>query len=95
MKKAAWLILLAVSLLFAADCVVSYPNFGPPPPREEVYLGRPSPGYVWISGYWGWSRGHYYWVPGHWAKVRLGRTWVNGRWELRGGRWVYLRGYWR
>jgi hypothetical protein len=93
MKKAAWLILSSVILLFVADCAVSYPRFGPPPPREEVYVGQP--GYVWINGYWAWSGGHYYWVRGHWARVRPGRAWVNGHWELMGTRWVYVRGYWR
>ena len=39
----------------------------PPPPRVEVIGKPPSPGYVWMDGYWNWVGGRHEWVPGHWA----------------------------
>jgi len=95
MKNATLLILLAIILMMTADCIVSYPRFGPPPLRSEALIGNPGPGYTWINGYWGWSGGNYAWHRGYWARVRPGRAWVSGRWELRGNRWVWYNGYWR
>jgi hypothetical protein len=95
MKKAALLVLLGLISVFVADCVIGYPNMGPPPPREERMTGQRGPGYVWISGYWSWTGGGYSWRSGHWAKAKGGRNWAPGRWEQKGKKWVWRGGQWR
>ena len=49
----------------------------PPPTRVEVIGDAPSPGYVWIGGYWNWVGGRHEWVPGRWAPGRPGHHWVT------------------
>ncbi len=95
MKKAAWLILLGTLTFVFADCIASYPTFGPPALQNEAYIGGPRPGYFWVGGYWAWGHGQYYWVRGHWERHRLGRTYVPGTWERHGERYRYHKGYWR
>ncbi len=95
MKKAFLVVILGLVSMLLTDCLVSYPTFGPPGLRAEVMVGRPGPGYVWISGYWGWGSGRYHWVPGHWVRERRGHSWVDGRWEPQGRRWVWRKGHWR
>lgn len=95
MKKTALLALLGILAVLSADCFVGYPRVGPPALRAEIRVGPPGPGYVWISGYWGWGGGGYHWHSGHWARARHGRAWVDGRWERHGRRWVWRRGHWR
>ena len=70
----------------------------PPPPRAMGVVGyAPGPGYVWIDGYWDWRGNRYnYWVPGRWERPpRRGAAWVGPHWDRRGGRHVWVRGYWR
>jgi hypothetical protein len=95
MKKAALWALVGVVTVLAADCIVSYPTFGPPPLREEAIIVAPGPGFIWVGGYWRWSGGNYSWVSGHWARARAGSRWEAGRWERRGHRWVWRKGRWR
>ena len=101
MKKAALVVLLGLISVFVADCMLTYPHMGPPPPREERMAGQPGPGYIWISGYWWWSGGQYAWRSGHWARAKGGKTWVPGRWEPRGQKgqkgqkWVWRSGHWK
>jgi len=95
MKKVAFVTILGILSLLLADCLVSYPNYGPPGLRAEVRIAPPGPGYVWIGGYWGWGGGGYHWHSGHWARARHGRAWVEGRWEQHGRRWAWHRGHWR
>ena len=49
MRKAALLVLMGVISVLLADCIVSYPTFGPPELRAEVTVGGPRPGYIWIG----------------------------------------------
>ena len=53
----------------------------PPPPREEVQVAPPSPGYVWVTGYWTWEGNTWVWVAGRWEQPpeRMA-TWVPGQW---------------
>jgi hypothetical protein len=95
MKRFSLLILLGFVLLIATDCIVSYPTMAPPALRAEVMVGRPGPGYFWMSGYWAWGGGGYYWVKSHWARTQRGKVWIDGRWEQSGGHWVWTKGYWR
>jgi hypothetical protein len=95
MRKIAWTLIVAMTLVYFAGCVVAHPNTAPPPLKREVVKPKPGPNHVWISGHWKWSGGRYVWVTGHWTKARKGHAWVPGRWEKRGPRWVYVKGHWR
>ncbi|HVW68144.1 MAG TPA: YXWGXW repeat-containing protein [Steroidobacteraceae bacterium] len=96
---------VVVGLCAALSACVVYPARGyyvggpvavaPPPPRAEVIGVAPSPGYVWIGGYWGWEGGQHVWHGGHWDPPHPGyrwepHHWVHQRdgWHLSGGRWV-------
>ena len=66
----------------------------PPAPQVEVYGVAPSPGWIWISGYWRWGGARYAWSPGYWSAPHPGYRWVPHRWvphangwRLDGGRW--------
>lgn len=66
----------------------------PPAPMVEPVGVAPYPGYIWISGFWGWGGGRYVWHGGHWAPPRPGYRWVPHRWVHQpdgwhgeGGRW--------
>ena len=83
---------LAMAIALAACVVV--PDQGhyaggvvmvaPPVPRVEVVGVAPSPGYVWIGGYWNWVGGRHEWVAGRWAP---GQTGISlGRSRLGAGR---------
>jgi hypothetical protein len=95
MKKVTLLVILGMVTFMLADCIASYPTFGPPGGRGEVVIRSPGPGYIWIAGYWGWGGGRYYWVPGRWVRGRRGQNWVDGRWEQQGKRYVWRKGHWR
>ena len=61
----------------------------PPPPREEVIVAAPGPGYAWIGGHWAWHHG-WVWVRGHWDR-RAGYSWAPGHWDRRGdGSYVWI-----
>jgi hypothetical protein len=66
-----------------------------PPPQVIVEAEPPPrPGFVWISGYWGWHGHRHYWYPGHWESHRPGYVWVGPRWVEHGHRWHFYRGHW-
>jgi hypothetical protein len=70
---------------------------GPPPPVlvEEV-VPAPGPEYVWVAGAWVWHRHHWEWVRGHWVlPPNRGAVWIEGRWDHRGGRVIWVDGFWR
>jgi hypothetical protein len=66
----------------------------PPPARVEVVGVAPTPGYVWVGGYWGWVGGRHEWVPGHWVEGRPGRHWVPHAWIREGDGWRLRPGHW-
>lgn len=66
----------------------------PPPPRVEVYDVPPTPGFVWIGGYWNWVGDRHEWVAGHWQAPRPGRHWVAHQWVRKGDGWHMQRGHW-
>ena len=66
----------------------------PPAPRVEVVGVAPSPGYVWIGGYWNWVGGRHEWVPGRWAAGRPGYHWVAHSWVRAGDGWRMHAGHW-
>ena len=68
----------------------------PPAPRHEVIPERPSPGHLWIAGHWAWHDNRQLWVRGRWElPPREGAVYVQARWESRGGRFVFVDGFWR
>ena len=66
----------------------------PPPVREEYYGVAPTPGYIWMGGYWNWVGGRHEWVGGHWAPPRPGYRWETHRWEREGTAWRLRPGHW-
>ena len=70
----------------------------PPPARREVVVAKPARGHVWVAGHYVWKPGRrsYVWVAGKWTRPpRAGAVWVAPRYERRGGRTVYVAGYWK
>ncbi len=99
-----WLKTTVFSVLFAgmavSGCVVvpdqrhyagGVVMLAPPAPRVEIIGAAPTPGYVWLGGYWAWVNGRHEWVAGHWSAPRPGRHWVAHAWVRQGDGW-YLRG---
>jgi hypothetical protein len=66
----------------------------PPAPQVEVVGAPPTPGWVWIGGYWGWVGDRHEWVPGHWVAPRPGRHWVPHQWVRQGDGWRLRPGRW-
>ncbi|HXP66961.1 MAG TPA: YXWGXW repeat-containing protein [Steroidobacteraceae bacterium] len=66
----------------------------PPAPRVEVIGVAPSPGYVWIGGYWNWVGGRHVWVPGRWDRGRPGYHWEAHAWVREGDGWRMRPGRW-
>lgn len=96
MKKMLSIALLGVALAVGSANAQVYVRIGPPPPRREVVVARPGPGYVWVKGYHRWDGNQYAWVPGAWvAPPRPHAVWVDGRWVHRRQGWVWIEGRWR
>ena len=71
-------------------------SVGIPPPALPVYVQPPcpSPGYIWMPGYWAWDDG-YYWVPGTWVLApAVGLLWTPGYWGWAEGAYLWHAGYW-
>jgi hypothetical protein len=68
----------------------------PPAPVYETVGIAPGPGFIWIGGYYHWSGAGWVWYRGHYARPpHPGAAWIRARYEVRGGRRVYIAGYWR
>lgn len=99
---------VSTALMGAAPLLISAPahaglsigigvsvNIAPPvlPVYEQPPL--PSPGYIWVPGYWAWADGGYYWVPGTWVlPPAVGLLWTPGYWGWGDGVYVFHEGYW-
>lgn len=66
----------------------------PPSPRVEVIGTAPTPGYVWVGGYWDWVGGRHEWVAGHWVSPNPGHHWVAHQWVRQGDGWRLKPGHW-
>ena len=76
----------------AGEIVVS--DAPPEPIIEEVQVA-PDPSMIWIGGVWAWH-GRWVWEPGRFERrPHPGAMWVPHRYVYRGGRHVWVRGYWR
>lgn len=95
MKRFFCIGLFALSLTAVAGADV-FVRFGPPPPRREVVVVRPSPRHVWVPGYYRYQGNRYAWTSGRWmAPPRARAVWVPGYWAPRRGGYVWVGGYWR
>jgi len=66
----------------------------PPAPIVEEYGVAPTPGYVWLGGYWNWVGGRHVWIGGHWDRPHPGYRWEPHRWERVNGGWRLREGHW-
>ncbi|WP_077033756.1 YXWGXW repeat-containing protein [Pelomonas sp. KK5] len=66
----------------------------PPAPQVEYYGAPPTPGYIWLGGYWNWVGGRHVWVGGHWEAPRAGYHWVPHAWVHAGNGWRMEPGRW-
>ncbi|HEY6824899.1 MAG TPA: hypothetical protein VI195_10695 [Steroidobacteraceae bacterium] len=92
--------LLAAALLLIARTatgaqVAITVNVAPPalPVYEQPPL--PSPGYLWVPGYWSWGPEGYFWVPGTWVlPPDPDLVWTPGYWAFSDDAYVWNPGYW-
>jgi hypothetical protein len=67
----------------------------PPPIPVYVQPPIPSPGYLWVPGYWAWEEDDYFWVPGTWVlPPTVGYLWTPGYWYWGDGSYLWRAGYW-
>jgi WXXGXW repeat (2 copies) len=66
----------------------------PPAPQYETIGVAPYPGWIWISGYWGWKLNRHVWIGGRWDAPRHGHRWVPPQWHQHGGGWRQAPGRW-
>jgi len=94
---------LAVALLLGGEAIAPSPaqaavdivvGVAPPAPIVEQVGPPPTPGYVWLGGYWNWVGGRHVWVPGHWSEPRPGYRWVDHRWEHGRDGYHFHEGHW-
>ena len=91
---AFFLLLLMAGGLASAQI---YVTVGTPPPPLPVYAQPPcpSPGYVWMPGYWSYGPYGYYWVPGTWVMApQPGYYWTPGYWGYQNDAYQWYPGYW-
>ena len=66
----------------------------PPPVRVEEYGPPPSPGYIWLGGYWRWEGGRHVWVAGHYERPHPHERWVPHHWVHERDGWFLAEGHW-
>jgi WXXGXW repeat (2 copies) len=95
-----WLLLAIVVLSLSG---ASFPqvaitvSFGPPALPVYAQPLCPSPGYMWVPGYWAYDPnfGDYYWVPGTWVLApETGLLWTPPWWGWENGVYLFHAGYW-
>jgi len=102
-SRAGWIVGLVLSMT-TAGCVVvpdqrhyagGVVMVAPPAARIEVISEPPTPGFVWLGGYWNWVGDRYEWAPGHWEARHPGRHWVTHQWVRQGDGWRMKPGHWQ
>ncbi|MBV8070603.1 MAG: YXWGXW repeat-containing protein [Acidobacteriaceae bacterium] len=88
--------LLGLALAVGSANAQVYVRTAPPPPRKDVIVVRPGPGYVWQAGYYRWDGRVYVWVPGRWLRPPQAyyHSWVPGYWKQTPRGWVWVQGHW-
>ncbi len=96
MKKMLPTALLGLALAVGSANAQVYVRIGPPPPRHEVIVTRPSPRHVWVAGYHRWDGRAYVWVPGAWTvpPQPYYHRWVAGHWRETPHGWIWVEGHW-
>lgn len=72
-------------------------SFAPPPLPVYTQPPCPSPGFIWIPGYWAYAADNedYYWLPGTWVLAPSpGLLWTPGYWAEVDGGYAWNEGYW-
>jgi hypothetical protein len=70
-------------------------NIAPPPLPVYEQPPLPSPGYLWVPGYWGYGPEGYFWVPGTWVlPPDPDLVWTPGYWGWSDGAYLWNAGYW-
>lgn len=96
MRRLLTLPILLGGLALTACAQPRYYARVPPPPVREVYGVAPSPGVVWVPGYYTYGRNAYTWVPGRWVRPPRPRSvWVPGYWRQHRGNYHFVPGRWR
>ena len=88
---------LFIGLPVASSSAYVSISVGIAPPALPYYVqpACPTPGYIWVPGYWAYADFGYYWVPGVWvAPPRVGLYWTPGYWGYNGGSYMFNSGYW-
>lgn len=68
-------------------------------PPMQLVEQVPSPlneNFIWIPGYWEWSKKYddFVWVSGVWRQPPPQHVWIEGSWKHRAGGWVRIQGFW-
>src|SRR5882757_9058036 len=92
----AAVLLAALPLMSSASVLIGVSvNIAPPVLPVYVQPPCPSPGYIWIPGYWAWADEGYYWIPGTWALApSVGLLWTPGYWGWENEVYLWHGGYW-
>lgn len=89
-------VLLAAAIASPGSAQVSV-YIGTPPPAV-VYEDPgppPTPGFVWIDGYWAPSGRHYRWIRGHWERPPYeGAYWTHPHYDHYHEGWQMHEGHW-
>ena len=96
MNKIVSTALLGIALAIGSANAQVVVRIGPPPPRREVIVERPSPRHIWVAGYHRWDGRQYVWTPGTWVvpPQPYYHRWVAGHWRHAPGGWVFVEGHW-
>ena len=65
-----------------------------PTPQPEYCTPMPTPGYVWVPGYWEFRYDTYFWHAGYWTYDR-GYTFVPPHWRNCDRGHVWVPPYWK
>src|SRR5271157_4774977 len=85
-----------LSAAYAQLDIVVRVDIEPPPLPVYDQPPIPTPGYLWVPGYWAWDDDTgYYWVPGTWVSPPEPELlWTPGYWGWSDGVYVFHDGYW-
>lgn len=88
--------LFAVASAYAQIAVDISVDVAPPPLPVYEQPPIPTPGYLWVPGYWAWDDYvGYYWVPGTWVlPPQPELLWTPGYWGWTNGFYYFHEGYW-
>jgi hypothetical protein len=84
----AAVLLLISRTAMGAEVALSV-NVAPPPLPVYEQPPVPSPGYIWVPGYWSYGPQGYFWVPGTWVlPPDPDLLWTPGYWGWSDGAYI-------